>query len=143
MKYLKRIFEEVSQGEYERLLDFCEGNLVYLLDDIWKLKINKKTAVYPNTGYYDIVIYTFNNGNSVPVNWSDVQDYLIPFFRRLIENYDLVDINPWYTTSKIIRLENNQTLNFGTKYLSEEDVYNDNYQIDAVTNINIKVKKEK
>ena len=85
MKYLKRIFEEVSQGEYERLLDFCEGNLVYLLDDIWKLKINKKTAVYPNTGYYDIVIYTFNNGNSVP----------------------------------------------------------DNYQIDAVTNINIKVKKEK
>jgi len=143
MKYLKRIFEEVSQDEYERLLDFCEGNLVYLLDDIWKLKINKKTAVYPNTGYYDIVIYTFNNGNSVPVNWSDVQDYLIPFFRRLIENYDLVDINPWYTTSKIIRLENNQTLNFGTKYLSEEDVYNDNYQIDAVTNINIKVKKEK
>lgn len=139
MKYLKRIFEEVSQDEYERLLDFCEGNLVYLLDDIWKLKINKKTAVYPNTGYYDIVIYTFNNGNSVPVNWSDVQDYLIPFFRRLIENYDLVDINP----SKIIRLENNQTLNFGTKYLSEEDVYNDNYQIDAVTNINIKVKKEK
>jgi len=143
MKYLKRIFEEVSQDEYERLLDFCEGNLVYLLDDIWKLKINKKTAVYPNTGYYDIVIYTFNNGNSVPVNWSDVQDYLIPFFRRLIENYDLVDINPRYTTSKIIRLENNQTLNFGTKYLSEEDVYNDNYQIDAVTNINIKVKKEK
>lgn len=143
MKYLKRIFEEVSQDEYERLLDFCEGNLVYLLDDIWKLKINKKTAVYPNTGYYDIVIYTFNNGNSVPVNWSDVQDYLIPFFRRLIENYDLVDINPWCTTSKIIRLENNQTLNFGTKYLSEEDVYNDNYQIDAVTNINIKVKKEK
>lgn len=143
MKYLKRIFEEVSQNEYERLLDFCEGNLVYLLDDIWKLKINKKTAVYPNTGYYDIVIYTFNNGNSVPVNWSDVQDYLIPFFRRLIENYDLVDINPWYTTSKIIRLENNQTLNFGTNYLSEEDVYNDNYQIDAVTNINIKVKKEK
>lgn len=142
MKYLKRIFEEVSQNEYERLLDFCEGNLVYLLDDIWKLKINKKTAVYPNTGYYDIVIYTFNNGNSVPVNWSDVQDYLIPFFRRLIENYDLVDINPRYT-SKIIRLENNQTLNFGTKYLSEEDVYNDNYQIDAVTNINIKVKKEK
>lgn len=142
MKYLKRIFEEVSQGEYERLLDFCEGNLVYLLDDIWKLKINKKTAVYPNTGYYDIVIYTFNNGNSVPVNWSDVQDYLIPFFRRLIENYDLVDINPRYT-SKIIRLENNQTLNFGTKYLSEEDVYNDNYQIDEVTNINIKVKKEK
>lgn len=140
MRYLKRIFEEVSQDEYERLLDFCEGNLVYLLDDIWKLKINKKTAVY---GYYDIVIYTFNNGNSVPVNWSDVQDYLIPFFRRLIENYDLVDINPWYTTSKIIRLENNQTLNFGTKYLSEEDVYNDNYQIDAVTNINIKVKKEK
>ena len=114
-----------------------------MLDDIWKLKINKKTAVYPNTGYYDIVIYTFNNGNSVPVNWSDVQDYVIPFFRRLIENYDLVDINPWYTTSKIIRLENNQTLNFGTKYLSEEDVYNDNYQIDAVTNINIKVKKEK
>lgn len=142
MRYLKRIFEEVSQDEYERLLDFCEGNLVYLLDDIWKLKINKKTAVYPNTGYYDIVIYTFNNGNSVPVNWSDVQDYLIPFFRRLIENYDLVDINPRYT-SKIIRLENNQTLNFGTKYLSEEDVYNDNYQIDAVTNINIKVKKEK
>ena len=50
-----------------------------------------------------------------------------------------MDINQ----SKIIRLENNQTLNFGTKYLSEKDVYNDNYQIDEVTNINIKVKKEK
>ena len=33
MKYLRRIFEEVNQNEYEQLKDFCEMYLAYLLDD--------------------------------------------------------------------------------------------------------------
>ena len=97
MKYLKRIFEEVNQNEYEQLKDFCEMYLAYLLDDgDWRIDISMKTQVYPHTGFYDFMIWrryetNADGSHSYPNGtWDDVSDYFIPFFKVLIDNYELI-----------------------------------------------------
>jgi len=97
MKYLRRIFEEVNRDEYEQLKDFCEMYLAYLLDEgDWRIDIAMRTSVYPNTGYYDCMIWrryeTNEDGShSYPnATWDDVSDYFIPFFKVLIDNYELI-----------------------------------------------------
>jgi len=97
MKYLRRIFEEVNQNEYEQLKDFCEMYLAYLLDDgNWRLDISMRTSVYPNTGYYDCMIWrryetNADGSHSYPnATWDDVSDYFIPFFKVLTDNYELI-----------------------------------------------------
>jgi len=97
MKYLRRIFEEVNQNEYEELKDFCEMYLAYLLDEgDWKINIAMRTSVYPNTGYYDCMIWrryetNADGSHSYPnATWDDVSDYFIPFFKVLTDNYELI-----------------------------------------------------
>jgi hypothetical protein len=97
MKYLRRIFEEVNRDEYEQLKDFCEMYLAYLLDDgDWKIDIAMRTSVYPNTGYYDCMIWrryetNADGSHSYPnATWDDISDYFIPFFKVLIDNYELI-----------------------------------------------------
>lgn len=113
MKYLK-IFEEFNQQEYVELLDFCESNLVYLIDEGWKLDISvsfsKKNAVYPmQDGFYRIELtpnYSPTNGPRNGYDWQDIKDVFIPFFNRLEREYELV---PWIGRSLIggPRRENN------------------------------------
>ena len=97
MKYLRRIFEEVNRDEYEQLKDFCEMYLAYLLDEgDWRIDIAMRTSVYPNTGYYDCMIWrryetNADGSHSYPnATWDDVSDYFIPFFKVLIDNYELI-----------------------------------------------------
>jgi len=97
MKYLRRIFEEVNQNEYEQLKDFCEMYLAYLFDDgNWRLDIGMRTQVYPHTGFYDCIIWRIyemnaDGSHSYPnTNWDDISDYFIPFFKVLTNNYELV-----------------------------------------------------
>lgn len=97
MKYLRRIFEEVNRDEYEELKDFCEMYLAYLLDEgDWRIDIAMRTSVYPNTGYYDCMIWrryetNADGSNSYPnATWDDVSDHFIPFFKVLIDNYELI-----------------------------------------------------
>jgi hypothetical protein len=97
MKYLRSIFEEVNRDEYVELKDFCEMYLAYLLDDgNWRIDISMRTSVYPNTGYYDCMIWrryetNADGSHSYPNStWDDVSDYFIPFFKVLTDNYELV-----------------------------------------------------
>jgi hypothetical protein len=97
MKYLRSIFEEVNRDEYVELKDFCEMYLAYLLDDgDWRIDISMRTSVYPNTGYYDCMIWrryetNADGSHSYPNStWDDVSDYFIPFFKVLTDNYELI-----------------------------------------------------
>ena len=97
MKYLRRIFEEVNRDEYVELKDFCEMYLAYLLDDgDWHIDITMRTSVYPNTGYYDCMIWRrletqADGSHSYPNStWDDISDRFIPFFKVLTDNYELV-----------------------------------------------------
>jgi hypothetical protein len=103
MKYLRRIFEEVNRDEYEQLKDFCEMYLAYLLDDgDWHIDITMRTSVYPNTGYYDCMIWRrletqADGSHSYPNStWDDISDRFIPFFKVLTDNYELVPTQYWY-----------------------------------------------
>ena len=124
MKYLRRIFEEVNRDEYEELKDFCEMYLAYLLDDSdWQINIKMKTH------FYKVVIwkkYTMNASpqEEVPVNvqdiglfnlisygsytfrptisnvaWNDISDQFIPFFKVLLDNYELVGTTKFSDTN--------------------------------------------
>jgi hypothetical protein len=71
--------------------------LAYLLDDgDWKIDIAMRTSVYPNTGYYDCMLWrryetNADGSHSYPnTTWDDVSDYFIPFFKVLIDNYELI-----------------------------------------------------
>jgi hypothetical protein len=71
--------------------------LAYLLDDgDWKIDIAMRTSVYPNTGYYDCMIWrryetNADGSHSYPnVVWGDISDHFIPFFKVLTDNYELV-----------------------------------------------------
>ena len=102
MKYLKRIFEEVSYDEAVELKDFCEMYLAYLLDDgEWQIDISMRTGGHPHykskeTGFYDVLIWRrFETGpdgshNYPNVVWDDISDHFIPFFKVLTNNYELV-----------------------------------------------------
>jgi hypothetical protein len=92
MKYLKRIFEE---SNYNELLDFCESNLVYLLDEGWSIDITRMTDFYK----INILTNTENHltGSSKNI-WKDCKDILIPFFNRLESEYELL---PWVGRSAI------------------------------------------
>ena len=97
MKYLKRIFEEVNRDEAVELKDFCEMYLAYLLDDSdWKIDLTMKTMTYPDKGYYDVcirrkyVVAPDGSASYPNVVWDDISDHFIPFFKVLIDNYELV-----------------------------------------------------
>jgi hypothetical protein len=89
MKYLK-IFEEFNQQGYIELLDFCESNLIYLIDEGWRLDINitfkKKNSVYIKNEFYRIQLSSPTSG----YDWEDIKDVFIPFFNRLESEYELV-----------------------------------------------------
>lgn len=103
MKYLKRIFEEVNRDEAVELKDFCEMYLAYLLDDSdWQITVTMKTMTYPDKGYYDVFIHrrylvlpdgSLDSVGQITRNsvfWDDISDHFIPFFKVLIDNYELV-----------------------------------------------------
>ena len=94
MRYLK-IFNEFNDpyDEYiNKLQDFCESYLIYLLDkgfvvkvqdnkvNYEPIKIDISTELLPNIRY-DITNRSFY--------WSEVKDYVIPFLQVLSENYEL------------------------------------------------------
>lgn len=90
MKYLRRIFEEVNRDEYVELKDFCEMYLAYLIDEGWMIDIEMRTAVYPNKGHYDVLIWKNYVVAADDLIWDDISDQFIPFFKVLIDNYELI-----------------------------------------------------
>jgi len=90
MKYLKKIFESVDE---EELLEFCEGNLAYLLDENFEVRVEKYTE------YYQIEIQKLRSLEAeeyeILFRWNDVKDYIIPFTQRLSNSYELLTDQWW------------------------------------------------
>ena len=47
MKYLRKIFERLTDDEYYELKEECETYLAYLLDDEFALSAGNATTIYP------------------------------------------------------------------------------------------------
>lgn len=88
MKYLKRIFESVDKDD---LLEFCESNLIYLIDEGFKIEVYRGRATNDEDYSLCIKITKVDNTSSDAYlfSWNDIKDYFITFIQRLINNYEL------------------------------------------------------
>lgn len=88
MKYLKRIFESVDKDD---LLEFCESNLIYLIDEGFKIEVYRGRATNDEDYSLCIKIIKVDNTSSDAYlfSWNDIKDYFITFIQRLINNYEL------------------------------------------------------
>jgi len=98
MKHLRRYNESIDENE---LSDFCETNLVYLLDEGFDIMISgnnfsgdsfKSIKITNPSSLYDPENSIYYNLG--PVNffkWNDIKDHFIPFFTRLLNQYSLHD----------------------------------------------------
>lgn len=94
MKYLKRIFESKVGIDKDELMDFCEMNLAYLLDDgDFRIDIE----YFDDLIGQDLVVIKlvkmveFDTDVRVTTmyQWQEVKDYIVPFIVQLNKNYKL------------------------------------------------------
>ena len=89
LHYLKSFNEAIEQTklteeQIEELKDFCETNLVYLLDEDFELDIDSR---FPgSTG--NVSFYLKRESG---FTWDEIKDYFIPFLQRLSNKYEIVD----------------------------------------------------
>ena len=98
MRYLKSFNEANITDEFlSELKDFCEMNLVYLMDDGLQVSVVKHpvssedmdtTYLSSVTLRYPLAAGTFEL--LVQKDWNSVKDQLIPFFTRLEREYNVI-----------------------------------------------------
>lgn len=85
MKYLMRFNESLDSDDMtEDLLDFCEGNLAYVIDDGLEVRVSRgitQSAIDKNCKYHRYMIY-INRGHLDDFDYSDIKDSFIPFMIR-------------------------------------------------------------
>ena len=87
MKHLKKFNEDTNNFE-EELLDFCETNLAYILDEGAQVKSIKNR--WEITNHHKVEI-DFTNTNDGSLLWDGIKDIIIPFLIRLNNNYNVGD----------------------------------------------------
>lgn len=80
MKYLKRFNESVDFQE--RLKDFCETHLAYLLDEGFEVVLQDLDETYDS----EIIVKRDDN---VTFTWNEVKDHIVPFIIHLNKEYEL------------------------------------------------------
>jgi hypothetical protein len=79
MKYLRPFNESLSFKD--ELLDFCESNLAYLLDNA-ELQVIESPGGWHELHLIRILLDT-------PKRWDEIKDQIIPFLTRLVSKYEI------------------------------------------------------
>jgi hypothetical protein len=85
MKYLRPFNESLSFKD--ELLDFCESNLAYLLDEDTIIIVRKENFGKKHSTLVRIIFC--NSTATVPKSWDEIKDHMIPFLIRLNSKYDI------------------------------------------------------
>ena len=88
MKYLRRIFERLTDDEYYDLKEECETYLAYLLDDEFEVDMSDSIPSL----LFDIDIRKSDTADDDQFLWNDVKDQVIPLielFRKGHFKYSL------------------------------------------------------
>jgi hypothetical protein len=151
MKYIKPFNESFdNEKKIEELKDFCESNLVYLLDEDCKILYG-----YKDSDNKAISISSLKNGDKIVSNvaislikkyddkyikWVDIKDYYISFIERLLNNYELVFLTPRWQEDKYIQFIYKDTRyngHFGLSYNYLKDITQldqfDNVQFESIS----------
>jgi hypothetical protein len=118
MKHLKKFNEsrEELKLQKEELQEFCEMYLSYLTDEGFEINTREHNASdswpsvgnkdYPELGYktnyFRVNFYKTDNSLFL---WKEVSDRFIPFVKYLIDNYNLLKIDPRSTIKYCFSLE--------------------------------------
>ena len=87
--------DKLSNYEIEDLKDFCNGYLVYLIDEGYFIKTHQNINL-SSKNEFGITKITITNGmfpKRYDFRWEDVKDYMIPFFVGLSKSYNIKKIS--------------------------------------------------
>lgn len=105
MKYLRRIFERLTDEEYYELREECETYLAYLLDDDFEVDM-----VYVDN---DIDIRKSESADDDQFLWDDVKDHVIPLielFRKGHFKYKLEKVILYFADGSKSEIRNDDDL---------------------------------
>lgn len=125
MGYLKGFNEGNITDEFLSVLqDFCEMNLVYLMDDGLQVSVGKHSVSREDmdTTYLSCVTlrYPLAAGTFellVQKDWNSVKDHIIPFFTRLNSQYNVITFDqlPIANSASLLGKVNNGQVQFGLR----------------------------
>lgn len=126
MKHIKPFNEANVTGQFlTDLREFCEMNLVYLMDDgltvsVVKHPINREDM---NNSHLSFVTLRYSGTESashypldfsIDKDWSDIKDSIIPFFTRLDREYNVITFDRLPIGSRIGE-RNDSQVQFGLR----------------------------
>ena len=76
-----RSFYQSEKSEFLELKDFCESNLIYLLDEQFRVDLFESE----NGGY---TIHLIKDNDETWFSWQQISDYYISFVNRLLNEYE-------------------------------------------------------
>lgn len=125
MKHLRKFYESSEGLTQEEIQDFCETNLVYLIDE--------GLRVIVDVGYG--VILSLKDVDQMNRKWIDIKDQIIPFLIRLKNEYDLKTFD-WVKSSPTADIIFTISMKYGKD--NNDGGYSDFFTTDAVINDNIR-----
>jgi hypothetical protein len=88
MKYLKRIFERLTEDQILELREECETYLAYLLDDEdFRIEMIPDSRIASHASYLDIDIRKSESADDDQFLWDDVKDHVIPLIELFKKDY--------------------------------------------------------
>ena len=110
MKYLRRIFERLTDDEYYELKEECETYLAYLLDDEdFIIELNYSGLSWS----LDIDIRKSKSADDDQFLWNDIKEQVIPLielFRKDYFKYELENVVLYYADGTKREIENDEDL---------------------------------
>jgi hypothetical protein len=121
MRHLKRFNEDMDNHEQffsEDLLDFCETNLAYLMDDDTKIQIVESPGGWSELHLIRIIL-------DEPKRWNEIKDHIIPFLTRLDNKYE-INNQPFKDTQSNRNSGLSQVEDIRLNISFDDDVYRNN-----------------
>jgi hypothetical protein len=118
---------KMAKAEYNEamLREYCEMNLVYLIDEGFYIDI-----YWNGGGYYNIILRKSltTNGNGVHTSyfkWNDIKDHYIPFILRIQKIYKLA--------TNYINFTSSNGMDLKSEYISTLDSANIYWDLSRIT----------
>jgi len=139
MKHIKPFNEANVTGQFlTDLRDFCEMNLVYLMDDGLQVSVTKHPINREDMGnsHLSFVTLRYPIDFSIDKDWNDIKDVIIPFFTRLDRNYNVITFGqlPIVTSGLFVQGSLNGQVQFGLRRTITSGGFRKNFSLDDVIN---------
>ena len=113
MKYLRRIFESLTEDEIIELREECETYLAYLLDEDFIIEMMPDQAHRIRLMDMDIDIRKSESADDDQFLWDDVKDHVIPLielFRKGHFKYKLEKVILYFADGSKSEIRNDEDL---------------------------------